>query len=786
MATRNRRETILNSTTLTGIDFVEIASDQQTALRVHFLNSVDPRGKITGIAITGGVTIPEVPVLPFSDASDWSTDTAGKWILNIAVAVPGDFSTYVMSLTSTVAPNVLDPFFRKAPFSFKARCESQIDCEPPGAPCPPRDGDRPPIDYLAKDFLSFRQALLDFSALRYPEWQERSEADFGVMFAEALSSLGDDLSYTQDRVAAEAALDTATQRRSLTRLARLVDYEMSPATIASVLLRFEVAAGLSSIPAGVLVSAPDPDGTPIFFETGQGIAEAAVTLVSSSWNSMVPYFFDDSLRCLQAGATFMYVQGHGLNLTAGQKLLIESQGLSTADPQIVELVVLDSVPFEDVDTLFGSAPVTRISWSSDTAPKKNHDLTRTVLRGNLVPATQGRRFTESFAIDVAPPGSASLAIAAVRTGPNGTQQYLYTLVNAPLAWLAVGTATIPGLRPLAEPEVLLSTTKSTATSWDWRRKLLDAPGVEPPSFTLDPVRLTRTNATPPAVMDYDGDNGYTIRFGDGVFGPIPELGSIFQVRYRVGSGAAGNVAAGSITRIEHAPAGLTKVTNPFAAAGGADAESAESVRRLAPQAFRARQFRAVRPEDYQAAAETLPWVQRAGTVFRWTGSWLTVFTTADPKDTEQIPPGRHLELIALLNRYRMAGYESYAPDPRYAALDLLITICARTDAFRGDVQTGVLNSLSTSKLSTGGSGFFHFDRFTFGVPLERSALEATIQEVPGVSGVVSIQYRRRGVVPKFEEVPLVISVARNEIILVENDPNRPERGSLRIHVLGGK
>src|SRR6266567_4054877 len=96
----------------------------------------------------------------------------------------------------------------------------------------------PQIDYLAKDFLSFRQALLDFSALRYPEWQERSEADFGVMFLEALCALADDLSYTQDRIAAEAYLDTATQRRSLVRLARLVDYESQPATAARVLLQF--------------------------------------------------------------------------------------------------------------------------------------------------------------------------------------------------------------------------------------------------------------------------------------------------------------------------------------------------------------------------------------------------------------------------------------------------------------------------------------------------------------------------------------------------------------------
>ena len=48
-----------------------------------------------------------------------------------------------------------------------------------------------------------------------------------MMFLEALSALADDLSYTQDRVAAEATLMTATQRRSVVRHARLVDYEPS-------------------------------------------------------------------------------------------------------------------------------------------------------------------------------------------------------------------------------------------------------------------------------------------------------------------------------------------------------------------------------------------------------------------------------------------------------------------------------------------------------------------------------------------------------------------------------
>ena len=74
----------------------------------------------------------------------------------------------------------------------------------------------------------------------------------------------------------------------------------------------------------------------------------------------------------------------------------------------------------------------------------------------------------------------------------------------------------------------------------------------------------------------------------------------------------------------------TAARNPFAVTDGADAETADHIRRMAPQAFRAVQYRAVLAEDYEAAAETLPWVQKAGTSFRWTGSWMTVFTAVDP------------------------------------------------------------------------------------------------------------------------------------------------------------
>src|SRR5262249_59205167 len=119
------------------------------------------------------------------------------------------------------------------------------------------------------------------------------------------------------------------------------------------------------------------------------------------------------------------------------------------------------------------------------------------------------------------------------------------------------------------------------------------------------------------------------RFGDGVFGAIPADDAEFEVTYRAGGGARGNVAAGAIERVDpgHPFASeITQVTNPLPAEGGQDAEPADRVREMAPQAFRAKQYRAVRAEDYEQTATSLPWVQRAGTAFRYTGSWLSVFT----------------------------------------------------------------------------------------------------------------------------------------------------------------
>lgn len=114
----------------------------------------------------------------------------------------------------------------------------------------------------------------------------------------------------------------------------------------------------------------------------------------------------------------------------------------------------------------------------------------------------------------------------------------------------------------------------------------------------------------------DGD-GYTyIKFGDGTFGSIPAKNSSVYVTYRVGVGAAGNVASGAINSLYKVFQGTTPtvtVTNVSATSGGADAESTDSIRINAPKAFRTMN-RAVSLDDYETLALQVPGVAKAKAV----------------------------------------------------------------------------------------------------------------------------------------------------------------------------
>jgi hypothetical protein len=148
----------------------------------------------------------------------------------------GDFSIY----TLTVSGPGIDPFFASRKLRFRLACDDRFDCSQPAAP-PPAPAKLPvTIDYMAKDYASFRQALFDFIPTRLPDWTERSEADIGIMLLELFAFTADNLSYLQDRVANEAFLGTATQRRSVAGHLALIGYQMDEGASAHTWLQFQV------------------------------------------------------------------------------------------------------------------------------------------------------------------------------------------------------------------------------------------------------------------------------------------------------------------------------------------------------------------------------------------------------------------------------------------------------------------------------------------------------------------------------------------------------------------
>ena len=276
-----------------------------------------------------------------------------------------------------------------------------------------------------------------------------------------------------------------------------------------------------------------------------------------------------------------------------------------------------------------------------------------------------------------------------------------------------------------------------------------------------------------------------------MFGANPDAARSFAVHLPVRGGRGRQRRRGAISQLDprrQRAADFLSVMNPLPATGGADAQTLQSVQRLAPQAFRARAAPrgAARP-TMPTPPQTLPWVKRAGTAFRWTGSWLTTFTTPEPVATEQIRDRRpRTQLIDLLNRYRMAGTESYVPDPQYVSIDLIDRALRAGRRLRRAGEAGGDRS-AVARRPERGQGLLRASAGSYSANrCERSTLEAAIQAVPGVAGVTCIHYRLRDLPPASAEMGDIVPVGVSQIIRCDNDPSRPNNGALAMVVRGGR
>lgn len=148
----------------------------------------------------------------------------------------------------------------------------------------------------------------------------RDDDDPSIALLDAAATMADVLTFYQERFANESYLRTATERRSLLELARLIGYELRPGVAASTFLAFTLdespgAPAATAIAAGTKVqSIPGPGETAQTFETVADI-EARV-----EWNALQPQM--TQVFVPQFGDTHVYLKGTATNLKPGDALLL--------------------------------------------------------------------------------------------------------------------------------------------------------------------------------------------------------------------------------------------------------------------------------------------------------------------------------------------------------------------------------------------------------------------------------------------------------------------------------
>lgn len=360
---------------LNGIDYLEVggaklpgADLRQRVLRVCFVRQ--PAGPLltrlqltppsVGIVLTGGERTTGI-------AAQKVEFDAASGSLTVTVNQRGDYSPYTLAL---VEPNggapltELDAQLAAVDFSFKVDCPSDFDCRTETA-CAPAPQPAPECDYLAKDYASFRQLLLDRLSALLPGWTERNPADLGITLVELLAYVGDQLSYRQDALGTEAYLGTARQRISVRRHTRLLDYAMHDGCNARVWVQVRLQAGA---PAGVVLPRVTIwDAAKAQWVAGAEPAPAAgveskirrtqfatrltpdAVLAADTWAKLVaaqkPEIFEplhdavlyfehnqmnfhawgDAQCCLPKGATKAALAGHFPNLQPGDALIFQEK-----------------------------------------------------------------------------------------------------------------------------------------------------------------------------------------------------------------------------------------------------------------------------------------------------------------------------------------------------------------------------------------------------------------------------------------------------------------------------
>lgn len=820
-AQKERRTRVLEHPRLNGIDFLEVSLDQPPKLNVVFLK---PDGlaalQPVEFVISGGETVSGISAESLTIAPD-----APNRVI-VTVSEPGDFSTYTLTLRHlpTIGdrhvegpPDGFDPALASLDFSFKAGCPTIGDCKVDNC-CPTPAASVPDINYLAKDFLGFRQVMLDRMWTLLPGWTEQHVADPGIALVEALAYVADHLSYRQDAIGTEAYLGTARSRISLRRHARLVDYTVSDGSCAHAWIQVQLAQSSSSavVPANTGIFsrvaglpariAPDSSDYQTLVRSGDVVFTTLVdTPCFQLHNRLYFHTWSDADCCLPAGAVEATLCGTLSDLKAGDVLIFEELvGPETGQQEdadtthrwavrLTEMRCADYLGRVLVDPLDDS-PITHIAWSAaDALPfplcvsaTLDRDHGNTLLKnisvayGNVVIARHGMQQADEPLGTVPPEPPAPVGnpvgyccVTSAKTTP--LPRYYPSLQHQPLSFgypynarAPASTVTVPATAPTTPAPPLIRLIDDQKHRWD-------------PVPTL----LGKDELAKNFVVEVERDGTAFLHFGDNQTGAAAQAGASFTARYWTGNGAAGNVGRDALIHLVSKDHALKSVRNPLPAAGGVDPEPMEHIRQIAPVAFRT-QMRAVTEEDYGEVALRDARIKAARSTFRWTGSWRTTFVTLDPVVGQIADTTLLADTLTRLDLFRMAGTDLAVEPAIIVGLKIVLHVCVDPGHFRSDAQKALMRLLVSGNTCDGKPGLLAPVKLTLGETVYLSPIIAAVQAVEGVTSVRALAFQRLDDPASDATATGYLTMNRLELASVANDPSRLDFGYLTLTLDDGK
>ena len=602
-ADQQRKSLILDHPDLNGIDYIEydefpaLPPALRYRLSVTFLKP--PPAGLTGadVRISGGVRIVGIRALPGPlVAAPVPANPPATLFVQLDGA--GDFSEY----TLRIAHQNLDMALDHADFSFRAGCPSELDCRP-ALDCAEIPLEEPQLDYLAKDFASFRRLLLlDFARTRNPSWNEGAVADLGTTLVELFAYQGDLLSWSQDAVATEAFLETCRLRVSVRRHSRLIDHRMHDGRNAYGFVVLDAGSG-GVVPIGTRfltritrplrgdTAAPGPLIVPrpdSAFDEDPALRDALVfeatarTRIDPALNLMFFHTRGDTDCCLPQGATGAALfsvdatrTAYAPTLAVGDWLLLEeTKSVATgapadADPANRRAVRLVSVqsgltdpafqaavagsatnpvlrPIGPADAALPRLPLIVVAWDAERALDISLCLSARTARGDAITNISNAR-GNVVPVDHGRTINAALDDIPAEL-PGFARAARLRLPDAPLIFAAPG---LPGPvdalgRPIAGRHALAVNARSVLPSVSLR---LTLPGAPPVRWDAVPDLLDSGPFEEHFRVEIDDQGAATLLFGDGEHGRGAQGATAIVTTYRIGNGVSGNVGRDAIAHM---------------------------------------------------------------------------------------------------------------------------------------------------------------------------------------------------------------------------------------------